>query len=555
VYSSVFMSIFSAPCHASGDLTLQGMDQIYGLTDERSSPPTLAHILMIFLSASLILSIGVPSSLAHAEVLSDVEHLVSSKVQYREASLLVYPIIDLRPLFEVPSRSETSTTPIRPMTGSARSALTSPDSIQAALIAPLKKYANLRMISGQPLLSLVTNRREYSRLVTLARSLTLQGEQAFREVDLDRAHALIDSALDLFEQSGHIHIEPREVAQVYLTRGVIALEESQMLHASLSFRTALLYAPQLRLREALDGAKAYQLFEETRRQLIALSSAELTRFAERTMIRRPRSHALLMIVLPSSLHTVLSVNTSPTRPKRLLNDRSHIQDDFLENIRDQEPILDLDRSMNRLAARIWACLPFELKTPQRNSSPLFSMHTGWQGYIFSRSPISLFNLLGFNIGINWPLVNRLNGYFGGAWLTSNRDVKEDLRSNLSSFNTYIGAQWVSHRRGAHWLATLALEISYLSPVTLTREVGCKFFELNDELPSQLCAPQVDIQQFVSTWRVGPRVEIGGEIPLSKHLTLTLLGFISTDFYETSENSFGRPIGGMINLGYIFHSDT
>ena len=533
---------------------------MYSLVDDLPSRPTLTYLLMYFWSASLILSIGLTPTFAHAELLSDAEHLVSSKTQYREIPLLVYPMIDLRPLFET-SSSKTSRSSVSALSlpsknrAGERPSLTSPNSILADLVAPLKEYTNLKVISGPPLLSLITNRREYSRLVTLARSLTLQGEQAFREVDLERAHALIDSALDLFEQSGHIHVDPREVAQVYLTRGVVAIEESQMLHASLSFRTALLYHPKLRLREALDGARAYQLFEETRRQLIALSSAELTRFAERTMIRKPRTHALLLIVLPTTLHTVLSVNTSPTKSKSLLNDRPNIQDDFLENIRDQEPLQDIDRSMSRLAARIWACLPFELKTPHRRSSPLFSMHTGWQGYIFSRSPISLFNLLGFNVGINWPLVSRLNGYFGGAWLTSNRDVKEDLRSNLTSFNTYIGAQWVSHRRGAHWLATLALEISYLSPVTLTREVGCKFFELNEELPSQLCAPQIDIQEFVSSWRVGPRIELGGEIPLSKHLTLSLLGFISTDFYETSENSFGRPIGGMINLGYIFHSDT
>jgi hypothetical protein len=99
---------------------------------------------------------------------------------------------------------------------------------------------------------------------------------------------------------------------------------------------------------------------------------------------------------------------------------------------------------------------------------------------------------------------------------------------------------------------LTLGVRHFSEVIVTREVGCKYFDLSADLPPQLCQPQRDITRFDESWRVTSRLLLGVSVPLRGELALIVNLSASSEVYELSEGPFKRPVSLSVGLGYGFH---
>ena len=229
---------------------------------------------------------------------SDIELLLQKErgahhkgqAPFKLTPLLVWPVVDLRPLFEVDveaqrrlgdTSAQLDQEPHLQEPSLQEPHLQEPSLQESAdervrLSAALSRYQNLKLISAQRLIKEPRERAAYEQLLSLARGFARRGVQSYREVELKQAQAQLESALELFEQAKHHGHEPQEVAQTHLTLGLVALERAQALRAVMAFREALLLNPRLRLSASLDGAEAARRFEEARAQLTSLPYDELT---------------------------------------------------------------------------------------------------------------------------------------------------------------------------------------------------------------------------------------------------------------------------------------
>ena len=471
---------------------------------------------------------------SHAE--SDVE-LLSALSAPRVAgepapaqltTLYVWPVIDLRPLY-VTSLST-------PPSSGERVAR---ETLEQRLIELLKGYHNLKVKGPAESAKLAKRKRGYDRVVSLARGFARRGVQSYREVELSQAQAQLESALELFEQAQQYSVDPAEVAQLFLTLGLISVEQGQPLPALLAFREALLLNPRLRVREEFDGPKVAKIFEQARAQLISLPTDELVRLAERAR-RAPRDaqpHQLRAWYTPDGLFTTLSV----------------WRGEHLELKRDRASGASL-RALSALGARLWACLPVR-RAPVVSGPRAVRVDLMYHARSFIESPVSVVLFQGMEGSVSVQTKGRLSTLLGGSWHVSGRDRREDLRADVSAYELYLGPQWrfgrdeLGHVSGG---VSLSASLSYQSAVIVSREVGCKYFELSEPLPPQLCQPSRDITRFPSNWAIGPRVDALLNLSITRAFSLHIRASAGTTVYESQERAFELPISAGVGAGYIFH---
>ena len=494
----------------------------------RPQPPRGRAALRARLSLALSLALSplLPTPPAAAE--SDARLLFERDPQrLRPTPITVWSMVDLRPLFEPDS-------PPEELSGEV---------LLSAMLGHLSGYESLALRAPAAAREALSAAPAYARTVELARGLARRGVQAYREVELEQAQAQLESALELFEQCRHQEVDPRELAQVNLTLGVVLLEQRQLLRAALSFERALLLNPRLRLRAEFDGPLAYKTFEEARVRLTALSLEELTRLAEpsRAALRRGE-HALWLWRTPRGVSATLAV----------------WRGEHMEVRRDREPLEGLAEdarrsdALSRLAARLWACAPLQRLTPQGDTRSTTTFALGPSALGFLRRPVGWVAQVGVEGAAARRFTRWLYAYAGGSWSVSGRDAREDLRRDITVASGHIGSRWVVGGELSEDLTgsiSLSLESLWRSEVPITREVGCKHFPASPTLPPQLCQPDVDIVTLPASLQVGPRLELALTLPLRAQLYAELAAGVSWGLYQRDPSPFSLPLTLSLRLGY------
>ena len=413
--------------------------------------------------------------------------------------------------------------------------------------AELQRWPNLKLTRMETYRGRSRRAQHYKRLIELTRTFVRSALKSYREVDLERTLASLDSALELTLQARQVMIAPDLVARISLFRGMIAVELRQYLRASIDFQRALLLSPKLRLKPGFDHQESLRIFEEVIRQLRSLSTSELIRLAERREWSELQTVSLVLIKVKSRLFSLLY------RPTNRLGVNVKAREELTDLVTRERYIWGREDLASRVASRVWACLPLS-RIRQRQSEPLrLRVFGGWQTDTPLRSPVDQIPRFGATAKLVWEVLSQLDMQLGGAWSTSALDAARDLQTPLTSWAFYVGPQWTRHWSRAWMSLGLMVETSWLSRATITRAVGCKYFDLSYPLPSEICDPQRDLRKISDTWRFGPRVELSVGTTFAERILLSAQVFSSLEVYQSSAHPFGWPLGGSVLLGYSFHS--
>ena len=497
------------------------------LSRERS----LLRALWLLFACALTAPRAAAWAQSDAELLTRLEEPSSdaSRVLINPTTIFVWPAHDLRPLFSA-----------NPDPVALKEREEELERAELSLLQALGAYRNLRVKPPAETLKMARERSAYQRVLSLARGFARRGVRSYREVELAQGLTQLESAIELFEQAQQHSVDPSEVAQLYLTLGLIAVEQSRMLPAHLAFREALLLNPRLRVRADFDGANVARSFEEARAQLIALPVEELTRLAERALRHQRTSASAQQLRLwrtPSGLSSALYL----------------WRGEHLEVKRDQSFGLE-PQALSALSARVWSCVPLS-RNLSNSSERQLRLDASLSGLSFASTPLSFVLFRGGELSASLDALDTLSLLVGGAWHISGRDQREDLRLDVSSYELYLGPQWRFGAEGAEGISgslSLSAVASYMSRAMITREVGCKYFELVEALPPQLCQPARDITRFDPSWGIGPRLDLRLRVPIARALSLHLRLSSSSALYLNSARPFELPISLGLGLGYIFH---
>ena len=408
-----------------------------------------------------------------------------------------------------------------------------------------------KLVVQSPLLYRNSLKRSPSvgRLVKLAFDFVEQSDKSYKIVDLDRAQALLDSAIELLIQARYTLIDPKKVAILYLRRAVVAVEQKQFLLAAMNFREALLLSPDLRLKKGFDSAMTLEIFENTLKQLQRLNPYELIKLAERREWIDDRQISLITIKLKDRYFaSIWQISKSMTLKLESKFAKSMLVREELNLSKDES----VDQGMTRLASQIWHNLPFKVKVQPAKLSQPWQILSGWGLSTPINSPVSAIAFPGVVIETNVQAFRQLRLKWGGSFANSIQDTARDLRENFSIAQAYFGPLWSKVK--SHWWFSLGvmIEWTYLGSTKLTRSVGCKFFDLTSEVPTEICNPGRDIREIKSSWRLGPRLQMSFGLQLVKPLSIALQLNASSSLYEQNKHPFTWPIGMAILIGYSFN---
>ena len=421
---------------------------------------------------------------------------------------------------------------------------------ETELIIAFKKLRYLKLITPKQNLLKLKRLVSNNRLIKLADDFIKQSDQAYKLVDLERAQAFLDSAIELLIQARYSMTNSHQMGLLYMRRAVVAVEQKQFLLAAMNFREALLLAPYLRLKKGFDSDATVEVFKTTLRQLQNLNAYELIKLAERREWKEGRQITLMVTKLKSEFFASV---WQMSKGKNL-----KISNGLAKNLLTRQE-LDLlvgetsTQAMKRLATQIWNNLPFlPKKTPPKQSKP-WQVMSGWGLSTPLKSPVSTLTFPGIVIEAKTQAFRQLQLTWGSVFANSTQDAAKDLRKNFTIAQGYFGPLW--SKVATRWWFTLGvmLEFTYLGSTQITRSVGCKFFDLESQLPLEICNPGRDIRNIQDSWRLGPRFQMSFGLRLVRSLSVGLQFNASGSFYEHSPHPFDWPIGMAILIGYSFNS--
>ena len=495
----------------------------------------------------------------HSVAQSDFELLggQGEELSWLSTSLVMGTGLDLTPLFDLTAPQESSLALLLKSGGDLHQLKPVLNSeiaqLNKAVQTELSLFPNLNIVI-ETSQAISTSSRGSHRLMELAQELTLGALQAYRQVDLERAQSSLDAAIELYRQSKRVLIAPYEVGYLYLLRGVISVEQGQLVRGSLAFQKALLIEPTLRLKEGYDNEIVLRSFNLTLDQLRSLSIPELIRLAERPEWGNSTALRVVLVRVEKSVESLLyfspfSQTTRANSPDESAFIRRELEPKYRERFSWDDPSL-----ASRIASRIWICVPLERRSSSASYPPLpFRLSAGWTSNLLIRSPVSTLAQFGGFAQVDYQLISQLELSLGGMWSNSTRDQDQNLMKSFSAWGGVIGPRW--HRKWRRWWASAGLlfQVTRLGETKITREVGCKYFDLNVPLPPEICSPERDIRHISSVWQFGPRLELDGGLMIAQKLMIGFRLFSAIELFEIENSPFGLPIGLGVHLGYSFHS--
>ena len=393
----------------------------------------------------------------------------------------------------------------------------------------LGEYPNLNLETPEQLRRRLQQGERYQRLFGVANELRRRGEQAYRDVELEQSVELFSSSLKILKELSYEDIDPKDLARLYLQRGIASLEVEQLTAAEVDFQRALRHDPGLRLRPGFDGARTLEAFARALAARRALSLEPWT----------PQD-----LSLPTGHYRVYGVLRGATllitfqRPEGLSFERIELTA--------HDPV----ESGDRLARRIWGCLPFLLnRQALENELPKLYMQGAFRYFAFTRSPVSLFSHFAFHGGLAWHLSPRLTVEVDSAWGNSNRDEQATLRDELRTVRSGIGLAYQLLQSTPRLQLSLGLELTHLSAVRLSSVVGCKHFSEDDLPPPAICDFDADIRQEEPSWHLGPATRLSLQLPIAKGAEITLAFDAAAYIYDSGYDRLGIPLGGWLGVRY------
>ena len=473
---------------------------------------------------------------------------------YKAQTLVYAATIDLSEIYSSaePETSSFSIHDTTPPTG-LKKKHQSVKNLEKSLIEALKLWPNIKLVTPQKIRNKLESSKSNQRLIKLARQFIEKSELAYRQVDLERAQSLLDSAIELMIQAQYILINPGYLGLVYLKRGMVAIEQKELLRASLDFRKALLLAPYLRLKKNFDHPIAVNIFFQTLQQLQKLSTHELSRLAEQREWIQSEHITLVVVKVKDSVFTAIWQATKET--DSLIQSQVNTMDDWVarEHLKLSQK-LSMANMVNRLASRLWQCIPVKLRYAiDETVGKNWYFMSGWGALIPTKSPVDFTIQPGIFVETSFSLLAQLSFKIGAMWSNSTQDDAKDLTKPFSHSSVYIGPQWMMNKK-LWWVSTgFLLEGSYLGGTEITRTVGCKYFDLESTIPSEICNPSRDIKEIQRTWRIGPRVQFDFGFKVAKSLMIGVQAYGSASLYQTKNHPFEWPVGGGLVIGYSFNS--
>lgn len=438
---------------------------------------------------------------AHAAA-SDAERLTGPLAPgFRRPVVQVYPLLD------------------------QRGADTTPPKAWRAFVEALESRRNLDVSPPERTLTALKSRPGYITAIPSAYELMGRGHEDYREVRLEGAIAKLGRAVATFVRVGHHLVDRRGVAGAQLTVGLAQLEAGDGVGADRSMRAALLLDPSLKLREGYDRPDAVAAIERARAALVAAE----TRPREFTIADTTRTVAIYGRAVGSRLEVAIHTAGTLTVEAQPLGD---------------DPVADGDR----LASRVWACLPFGSAPRKRGHRSEVLLDAGFGYHIFTTAPVTFGNF-GVGANVSWLVAPHLGLDAQISVANSGRDAEEDLRQDVVSGRLFLGPGYsaaTSRLRGA---VNVGLEAAIASEVVLTSSAACKFFSEDDRPPPALCDHERQVDTGEAGVLMGAGLSVAGGVRLVSQVFLTVRLNVAHYLFDPSDTGLGLPIGGQVALGY------
>jgi len=351
------------------------------------------------------------------------------------------------------------------------------------------------------------------------------GYADYREVRLADAVTNLRTAVSTLVAARHHLVDRRSVARAQLTIGLAQLEAGDRVGADRSMRAALLFDPTLRLRAGYDRPDAVDALEHAR---AAIGEAQ-TRPREFTVVDRSRSVSLHGRVIDDRLEIAihaagtLSIETQPLGG---------------------DPAADGDR----LAARVWACLPFGAAPRRPGHRPRVLVDAGFGYHAFLSAPVTFGNF-GLGANLSWLVAPHLALDAQLSVANSGRDAAEDLRGDIASARAFAGPGYSASSKRLRGSVSLGLEAAYASAVVLTSSAACKYFDEDDHPPDELCDHQRQVDTGDPGLLIGAGLSVSGGVRLVDQVFLTLRVHLAHYLFDPADTELGLPVGGQVALGY------
>ncbi|MCA9528465.1 MAG: hypothetical protein KC549_19405, partial [Myxococcales bacterium] len=211
-------------------------------------------------------------------------------------------------------------------------------------------------------------------------------------------------------------------------------------------------------------------------------------------------------------------------------------------------LLDAPDAGQRLAGRLWACLPFG-DAPRRRVSPRrLHLDAGFAWFVYTKAPVELFGNVGVSATASWSVARYLALEASAALTNSGRDREEDLRAEVPVGRFTAGPAFATDAGRLRAVAGVGVEVAVIGPVETTTNPACKYFRPGD-VPARLCDFDQDVDQRETAWAVGPTVTLGASLRLVDAIYLGVRAQGAVYVFRTLDNGLDRPVGGQLVLGY------
>lgn len=355
-----------------------------------------------------------------------------------------------------------------------------------------------------------------------------RGYADYREVQLEPAMDALRAAVATFRAVDHHFVKPREVARAQLTVGLAQLESGDPSSAEAAMRAALLLDPTLELRKGYDRPEAIAALERARAALAADGTAP-AEFTELLTARSLRTIDLYGRSAGGHLEVAVHLSGGISIQQQPLTD---------------DPAADGER----LASRVWACLPFGRTPPKPGHRSRLLIDAGFGYHVFTSAPVTFSNF-GLGANLSWLVAPNLALDFQASVANSGRDAEEDLRQDIASARFFVGPGFSAATRRLRATASLGLEAALASKVVLTSSAACKVFSEEDDPPDELCDHDRQIHSDDGGLLMGAGVSVSGGVRLVDQVFLTLRLHVAHYLFDPQDTGLGVPVGGQIALGY------
>lgn len=365
----------------------------------------------------------------------------------------------------------------------------------------------------------------YRRALPLARQFARQGMGDYQRVRLEEAATALGQAVDGFMDIGHHIVAPDEVGRVELTRG-LALLEADARGADDALRRALIIDPTLRLKAGVDRPEAVEAVERARATLARALPTAQALFARRppvpgdgvTVQARIAGRQLEVVVYEGGRVTV------------------------------ERQQLGVPSAGERLASRVWACLPFGRGVRRRRSSQRLYLDAGFDSFFFAEAPTELYRNVGVTLNASWSVARFLAFDANLALTNSGRDREEDLRVDVPVGRLVAGPNLITEIGRLRLGAAVGIEVASIAPVTITTDADCKYYEPGQVDP-RLCDFERDFARADLSWSVGAALTLGATLRASDRIYLGVRLRATSYVFQSVDNGLDKPVGGQFVLGY------